>query len=305
MTFSAVIEWLKSLLLAPSLALPRGHGGVKSAKRSGGGWHERLQLVRSIPRAVVALLVPGLLAACAATPSALSIPRDIQIPPYAKQPYQPFSREAAVQIALREWRAFGQKIILSPDQPESADSEERDEGLWQRVGDYWFQGLDYGSPESGWTGKHDAHGVEFPRSVDGNFAWSAAFIDYVMRMAGAGNRFPYAPAHSDYIDAARTRTDLAITALPISGYAPQLGDLICMWRANHPVRFEDLPAGHFPGHCDIVVAQHPGSLPGTIDVIGGNLDNAVALKHVPVGPAGLVNDPDYPYFVVLKVAYQM
>ena len=251
---------------------------------------------------LLSALIPGCITA---SPPAPAVPRDIQIPPYAKKPYEPFSRAAAVQIALREWRAFGQKVILSPDQPESADSEERDEGLWQRVGDYWWQGLDYGTPDGSWTGKQDQNGIEFPRSVDGNFAWSAAFIDYVMRMAGAGNRFPYSAAHSDYINAARTRGDLAITALPIAGYAPQLGDLICMWRANHPVRFEDLPTGPFPGHCDIVVAQRPGSLPGTIDVIGGNVDNAVALKHVPVGPAGLVNDPDYPYFVVLRVAYQM
>lgn len=247
---------------------------------------------------VLALLF---LSACAGAPSAPAIPRDIQIPPYAKKPYQPFSREAAVQIALREWRAFGQKTILSPDQPDSADSEERDEGLWQRVGDYWWQGLDYGEPDGRWTGKHDQNGIEFPRSVDGQFAWSAAFIDYVMRMAGAGSRFPYSPAHSDYINAARTRDDLVVKALPITGYAPQLGDLICMWRANHPVTYAELPAGPFPGHCDIVVARHPGSL----DVVGGNVDNAVALKHVPVGPAGLVNDPDYPYFVVLRVAYQM
>ncbi len=272
----------------PGPLRPRGPRGW------GGNW----------PIIVSAILISSLLSACATAPPAPAIPRDIQIPPYAKQPYEPFSREAAVQIALREWRAFGEKIILSPDQPDSADSEERDEGLWQRVGDYWWQGLDYGSPESGWTGKHDARGVEFPRSVNGDFAWSATFIDYVMRMAGAGNRFPYAPAHSDYINAARTRNDLVIKALPTTGYAPQLGDLICMWRANHPVTYADLPAGHFPGHCDIVVAQRPGSLPGTIDVVGGNVDNAVALKHVPVGPTGLVNDPDYPYFVVLKVAYQ-
>jgi hypothetical protein len=80
-----------------------------------------------------------------------------------------------------------------------------------------------------------------------------------------------------------------------------------MWRAKHPVRFEDVPAGHFPGHCDVVVAQHPGSL----DVVGGNVDNAVAMQHVPVGadgrlasPSGAVLDPDYPWFVVLRVAYQ-
>lgn len=251
---------------------------------------------------VLLVTAGGALCACVPAPRQ-AVPaavRDAQIPPYAKQPYAPFSREAAVQIALREWRAFGQKVVLSPDQPESADSEERDEGLWQRVGDYWWQGLDDGAPESRWTGKHDQNGVEFPRSVDGEFAWSAAFIDYVMRMAGAGHRFPYAASHSEYIDAARTDPGLVISAQPIAQYAPQRGDLVCMWRAGHRVTYQDLPAGHFPGHCDIVVAQHPGSL----DVIGGNVDNTVAMKHVPVGPTGLVTDPDYPWFVVLRVAYQ-
>jgi hypothetical protein len=266
--------------------------------------------------AAVLMALAGALAACGglggeaglSTPGPLAVTsRDIQVPPFAKRPYEPFSRMAAVQIAYREWRAFGQKVVLSPNQLESPDSEERDEGLWQRVGEYWWLGQDYGRTEGGWTGKHDASGIEFPRSEDGNFAWSAAFISYVMRGAGAGYRFPYAPSHSDYINAARTRSDLVITALPLTQYAPQLGDIICMWRAGHQVAYEELPAGHFPSHCDIVVAQHPGSL----DVIGGNVDNAVAMKHVPiapdgrmVGPSGTVVDTDYPWFVVLRVAYQ-
>jgi hypothetical protein len=235
-----------------------------------------------------------------------TISADSQIPPFAKKPYEPFSRDAAVQIAYREWRAFGQKVVISPT-AESLDSEERDEGLWQRVGEYWWLGLPYGQQDGAWTGKHDANGVEFPRGEDGEFAWSAAFIDYVMRMAGAGKRFPYSPSHSDYINAARTQPGLVVTAMPLGQYAPQLGDLICMWRAGHVVAFQDLPAGQFPGHCDIVVARHPGAL----DVIGGNVDNAVAMKRVSVAPdgrmvdpAGAVIDTDYGWFVALRVAYQ-
>lgn len=263
-------------------------------------------MISSLRRVCVAALLSASLAACAGTPSAPPIPADIHIPPFAKRPYAQFSRDAAVQIALREWRAFGQKLVVSP-QAEDPDSKERDEGLWQRVGDYWWQGLNYAAPDGAWTGKHDANGAEFPRGQDGEFAWSAAFVDYVMRMAGAGAHFPYSPSHSDYINAARERSDLVVTAQPLTQYAPQLGDLICMWRGKNPVRFEDLPAGHFPGHCDIVAAQHPGGL----DVVGGNVDNAVAMKRVPVGadgrlvgPSGTVVDTDYPWFVVLRVAYQ-
>src|SRR5215831_3199034 len=54
------------------------------------------------------------------------------VPPFARWPYEPFSREAAVQIALREWRAFGQQVVF-PNVELPVD-EERQEGMWQRVG---------------------------------------------------------------------------------------------------------------------------------------------------------------------------
>jgi hypothetical protein len=234
---------------------------------------------------------------------------DFHIPPFARLPYQRFSREAAVQIALREWRAFSQPVVLP--HTELPFDNERAEGLWQRVGEYWWLGLPVGTLEQGFTGKHDQNGRVFSEQEDGNYAWSAAFIDYVMRMAGAGRRFPYSPTHSDYINAARQNAGaggagFAISAERPESYAPQRGDLICMSRTKQPIRFDDLPTGRFPGHCDIVVEPHPGLL----DVIGGNVDNSVSMKHIPAtadgrlaGPDGVVLDTDYPWFVVLRVAY--
>jgi hypothetical protein len=253
------------------------------------------------------------LAACAPTPGSgpAALPDDIHIPPFARRPYQPFSREAAVQIALREWRAFGQPVVF-PNQELPFDNE-RAEGLWQRVGEYWWLGLPMGASDQGWTGMHDQNGQVFPASQDGNYAWSAAFIDYIMRIAGAGQRFPYSPSHSDYIDAAKEhamgqRPELAITAERPEAYAPRRGDLICMWRGRSPVRFDDLPTRRFPGHCDTVVAIHPGLL----DVVGGNVDNSVSMKHIPVtaeghlaGPDGIIVDPDHPWFVVIRVNYDI
>jgi hypothetical protein len=251
------------------------------------------------------------LTACAPgrAPGVGAPPDDSHIPPFARQPYQPFSRAAAVQIALREWRAFG-SVVVYPNQQLPYDAE-RSEGLWQRVGEYWWLGLPLGSPDQGFTGMHTQNGQVFPVSQDGNYAWSAAFVDYVMRMAGAGRRFPYSPTHADYINAARQNAaggspTPAITAERPESYAPQPGDLICMSRSKQPVRFDDLPAGRFPGHCDIVVEPHPGLL----DVVGGNVDNSVSMKHIPAtpdgrlaGPDGVVLDPDYPWFVVIRVAY--
>jgi hypothetical protein len=254
-----------------------------------------------LPRSPYILLLLLLCAGCA----------DLHVPPFARRPYEPFSREAAVQIALREWRAFGKPIVL-PHSKLPFDNE-RAEGLWQRVGEYWWLGLSGGWSEQGFTGKHDANGRVFPEQEDGNYAWSAAFVDYVMRTAGAGRRFPYSPTHADYINAARQNAaggspTLAITAERPESYAPRPGDLICMSRTKKPVRFDDLPTGRFPGHCDIVVEPHPGLL----DVVGGNVDNSVSMKHIPAtpegrlaGPDGVVLDPDYPWFVVIRVAYDI
>src|SRR3954447_22312994 len=93
-------------------------------------------LLHSVPMTLV-------LGACAIT----------HVPPFASKPYQPFSREAVVQIALREWRAFGQPVV-EPDTELPLDNE-RLEGLWQRVGEYWWLGLPMGSDEQGLTGKHN------------------------------------------------------------------------------------------------------------------------------------------------------
>jgi hypothetical protein len=192
------------------------------------------------------------------------------------------------------------------------EKPERWPGLWQRVGEYWWLGVDPNAKEAAWTGKHDEDGVQFPAGEDGRYAWSAAFVSYVMRTAGAGARFPYSPTHADYIN---TAADMAqgrvkgwvVTAERPSAYAPSPGDLICMGRgAAARLRFEDLPTGTFPGHCDIVVQATPGAL----SVIGGNVDDAVTMKHVPTtpdgklaGPDGVVVDTRYPWLVVLRVLY--
>jgi hypothetical protein len=125
-----------------------------------------------------------------------------------------------------------------------------------------------------------------------------------MRLAGAGPRFPYSEAHDTYINAARRMsfgdaTGWAVMAEPSSAYAPRVGDLICLSRTRVPLTFDDLPAGHFPAHCDLVVAAAPGLL----TVVGGNVDDAVTAKHVPLTADGLIADARYPWFVVLRVLY--
>lgn len=217
------------------------------------------------------------------------------IPPFARAPYEPFSRAAVVAIALREWRLFGQPVSDGTPHDESYKAE-RAIGLWQRVGEYWWLGLNRDAPEVAWTGKHDGAGHAFPPEIDGDYAWSAAFISYVFRIAGAGAAFPYSADHAVYMNAAKRMTmgaahEWLVTAERPEEYAPVLGDLICHGRGGSAsLRFDDLPtAGLFPAHCDIVVDR---PAPGTISVIGGNIGDAVSMRHVPVTEDGKLARPD-------------
>ena len=232
------------------------------------------------------------------------------VPPFADAPYQRFSRAAVVAVALREWRAFGAPV--NDDDHLNWEKAERAEGLWQRVGEYWFVGMNPGAPEARWTGKHDGNGNVFPPEDDGQYAWSAAFVSYVMRIAAAGNAFPYAADHAVYINAAKRMTlgtdhGWLVTAERPEVYAPLPGDLICHGRDQAAsLRYDNLPtAGSFPAHCDIVVEAAKN---GVIGVVGGNVQDTVTLRHVPVTadgrlarPDGVVVDQLRPWMVVLRV----
>jgi hypothetical protein len=233
------------------------------------------------------------------------------VPPFARKPYEPFSREAVVAIALREWRLFGQTIDDGTPHDER-HKPERVTGLWQRVGEYWWLGMNRDAPEVAWTGKHDGDGHVFPPENDGDFAWSAAFISYVFRIAGAGAAFPYAADHAVYMNAAKrmalgTDHQWLVTAERPEHYAPVLGDLICHGRGRAAsLRFDHLPTpALFPAHCDIVVDRPE---PGIISVIGGNIRDAVTMRHVPVTadgrlarPDGVVLDQRQTWMAVLRV----
>ena len=264
-------------------------------------------VVRYRPAAGAGPLIPGrflsaflaiLLAGCATGAP------DAHVPTFARKPYEPITRDAIVAIALREWRLFGSPTEDAAAQ--SAEKPERQDGLWQRVGEYWWLGLDAGATESRWTGKHDDNGAVFPPDHDGDYPWSAAFVSYVMRIAGAGSRFPYAPDHAHYIDIAKRQalgqtSGWIVTAERPEDYAPRRGDLICEGRDQaSSLRYDDLPVGHyFPAHCGFVIDT---SSPLGMSVIGGNEGDAVTLSRITLTPDGKLSpSADEHWLTILKL----
>ena len=238
---------------------------------------------------------------------------DPHVPDFVTRGFEPFSRTDAIAIALREWRLFGAPVDdddpeQRPDPLTASVKPERLPGLWERVGEYWWIGQDPYENEVDWTGKHGSDGRPFDFTHDGRYAWSAAFISYVMRVSGAGSRFPYSPNHATYINAAASGTAAGLRAQDPATYAPGLGDLICAGRgSSRVIRFHNLPTRDlFPAHCGLVVSRQPGQLV----TIGGNVDDAVTLTHVPTGATGLLANPDgslidtrYAWCAVLQVLY--
>lgn len=283
----------------------------------------------------VALLAPLCLAACAtqssvpgATPTASgqngaaggAYGYASHVPDFATRNFEPFNRQDLVAIAMREWRLFGSPV--NDDDPEdrpepqtAAVKPERAPGLWERVGEYWWIGMEPDTPEASWTGKHDNNGQLTNFVQDGNYAWSAAFISYVMRVSGANSRFPYSQNHSTYINAAASGQSPVLRAHDPASYTPKLGDLICVarGRAKTMVRFSSLPTSYgFPAHCGYVVATGQNGQPfgRQLSIIGGNIDDAVALTHVPTDTQGRISSPSgqsydtrYPWCAVLEVLF--
>ncbi|MGY1607689.1 MULTISPECIES: DUF2272 domain-containing protein [unclassified Geodermatophilus] len=118
--------------------------------------------------------------------------------------------------------------------------------------------------------------------------WSAVFVSYVMRTAGAGGHFAYSRAHQTYIRAARrNRLDRnagnPFWAYRVTEIAPQVGDLVCAERSNSGATYDNIGDATIRAtHCDIVTAVRPGR----VCTIGGNVSQTVGHKWVRTRPDG-------------------
>ena len=134
--------------------------------------------------------------------------------------------------------------------------------------------------------------------------WSAVFVSWVMKQAGAGSAFAYSAAHQNYIRAARRNRLEKNTANPFWAFrateiAPQVGDLVCTARDHSGATYDNIADRQGrKTHCDIVTAVRPGE----IRVIGGNVRQNVDAKTLRTLPDGRLrlDGRQAGYFAVIR-----
>lgn len=175
----------------------------------------------------------------------------------------PALRARAAAIALREVQVWGNGAL-----------DESDPAALEHLTRYIRVGLGVGAEEAA----RDAR-----RSATGGFAWSASFISYVMREAGAGDAFAYHAAHRGYIRFAKRQRQAGNTARPIwalriTEAAPRVGDLVANARCPSSKQsscslatYENIDDGtEWPTHVNIVVRLGSDAEGRFAEVAGGN-----------------------------------
>jgi hypothetical protein len=190
-----------------------------------------------------------------------------------KKPKSKF-KQKLIDVTNAEWKDW-----------DKGQKNERSSSMYQRLKEYW-NNINWG--EDKWS----------PSGT----AWSAAFISYVMKKAGAGDDFKYSSSHSKYIrDAVKNRKEN--NSNPFKAYklsekqaVPEVGDLVCYSRESKTDLYDRTSS--YKSHCDIVVSKTAD----TIDVIGGNVNHTVGKKTVPLNLDGTVKKGSVgkKWFTVIK-----
>ncbi len=219
-----------------------------------------------------------LLAACAVVP-----------PPSPPVPYPASARDRLVRIALAEWEDWGRPFIDHTGPAISAPLDERredDTETFPAMLAYWsaVPGREETIAENAARFRARATSPAPWTEVP----WSAAFISFLARTAGYDRAdIPSSDAHWRIVD------------VP--------GDMLCAGRGEARGRYavpEDRAAEMgraVPMNCDVVV----GIRPGAVEVVGGNLGDAVRMAVLPALPDGRLDPrevegaPEMPAWFVL------
>ncbi len=210
-------------------------------------------------------------------------------------------RRRIVSLAVQEWAYFGFAVVDRTDDGAEPDGPGWRSG-WGRsaaesarvaasIAGYWSV-----TPDGPWI--LDSQNAMWSRqenpSMRWRYAWSAAFVSWVMCESGLATRdeFQRDVAHHRYIDQAIRARDAGGSRAAFAAYQPgetdiAPGDLLCT--ARRPAyrtladRRRQMGAGART-HCDIVVKVDEPA--GRVLAIGGNVRGTVGLKAFPAARAG-------------------
>ena len=203
-----------------------------------------------------------------------------------------YSRKYKIlEAAKREWVYFGQQKVVIDRGEESIPHV----GIWEdddyshsnRINQYWRA-----------VGKNRLSGYDCKEP------WSAAFISWVMQVAGVPEyQFPPATTHRSYLNHFLANAHNPYAAwIPhtIQKYKPKPGDLICAKRGKGTSTevIEELPDSlNSKLHCDIVV-ETKGQ---TLQAIGGNVRNSVSKTILTLSPEGYLQLTSHrPWFLIIE-----
>jgi lysozyme family protein len=170
--------------------------------------------------------------------------------------------DSLVKIAKGEYQAF--HTIVETDEP-----------LRSRI-DVYCRGI----------------GIAAPANIS-KFAWSATFVSWCIKKAGATSReFTFSPTHAVFVRAAIANADAQIgvfRARPIASYAPQVGDLIHRNRSGGTITYAEARTNsEYPSHSAIVVEVGEDQAGRYAMTVGGNEHDSIRMTRVALNGAGMV-----------------
>jgi hypothetical protein len=135
-------------------------------------------------------------------------------------------------------------------------------------------------------------GIAPPEDI-ADFAWSATFVSWCIKTAGATRQeFTFSAAHAVFVRAAIANADQHIgvfRARPIDSYAPRLGDLIHRNRSRGTVTYAEARThSDYPSHSAIVVEVGEDRVGRYAMTIGGNESDSIRKMRVELDVSGMV-----------------
>jgi hypothetical protein len=209
--------------------------------------------------------------------------------------------DAVVVKCLAEWEVFKRGKAR-----EWWDPQFKDVGrYWAKLGEVrdGRQGVVFEKKADGSLQLDPVNKQPIPKTNE-NTPWSAAFISFIAREAGAGAKFKFSSYHSIYIMEALRAAAGPGSSAPWVGrrresHTPKVGDLIACGRERAKTATFDTAASfistapgaapdHFPSHTDFVVEV----MGDKVVTIGGNVSNSVSRKNWPLNASGRIGTHD-------------